>query len=250
MLGLKISEAIKYNEKLKNYIYYDNGKAKINFKDKRALAEYNKAILKALFNLSIEFHPKGLVPAVICRYLFIKKTFDIVKPKTVLEVGTGHSAIIAMLIKKLYNCEVYATEVDKEFLRLAKENIERNNLDIKLIDSKGKIVKGIKELEGKKFDLVISYPPFYSKNSLAKDKEFGGKKIELIGGGRFGEEFSLKLIEESLGRAKYISIMLPKKPEMRREIIKDKLKEVSKDLYIEKIEVGKRERYIFIGKLL
>jgi len=105
MLGLKIEDAIKYNEKLKKYVYKKGDKLRINFKDKEALIEYNKTVLKVLFDLDIEFHKNGLIPTPINRYLFIKSTFETLKElgiekPTVLEIGTGHSAIISLLIKK------------------------------------------------------------------------------------------------------------------------------------------------------
>ncbi|ENN95692.1 hypothetical protein J422_06366 [Methanocaldococcus villosus KIN24-T80] len=257
MLGLKIEEALKYNENLKKYVFEDKGKLKINFKDKKALMEYNRTVIKVLFGLDIEFHEKGLIPPVMSRYLFVKKSFETlerlgIKEAEVLEIGTGHSAIIAMLIKKLYNANVYATEVDKEFLEYARKNILKNNLKIELIDSKGKILKGIDEIKNKRFDLIISYPPYYSSNSKPSGRKFGGalaKEVELIGGGRFGEKFSFRLIEESYNFLKdkgVLSIMLPKKPDKRREIIIEKMNEYY-EVEVDKIKLGNRERYVIKG---
>ncbi len=135
MLGLKIEDAVKYNKNLKKYIYKKGDKLRIDFKDKEALMEYNKTILNVLFGLDIEFHKNGLIPTPINRYLFIKSTFETLKnlgieKPIVLEIGTGHSAIISLLIKKFYDAEVYATEVDDEFINFAKRNIETVKLNI------------------------------------------------------------------------------------------------------------------------
>ena len=258
MLGLKIEDAVKYNKNLKKYTYKKGDKLRINFKDKEALMEYNKTILNVLFGLDIEFHKNGLIPTPINRYLFIKSTFETLKnlgieKPVVLEIGTGHSAIISLLIKKFYDAEVYATEVDDEFINFAKRNIEKNNLDIKIINSKGKIIKGIEEFKGKKFDLIISYPPFYSKNSVASGRKFGGalaKDVELIGGGKFGEEFSIRLIDEGinfLNKNGVISLMMPKKPEKRRKIIIKKMEDVGLSVKVDEIKTGNRLRYIIKG---
>ncbi|CAB3288491.1 conserved protein of unknown function [Methanocaldococcus lauensis] len=258
MLGLKIETALKYNENLKKYVYKKGDKLRIDFKNKDALIEYNKTILKVLFNLDVEFHKNGLVPTPINRYYFIKSTFEtlyrlgIKKPK-VLEIGTGHSAIISLLIKKFYDADVYATEVDEEFLKFAKRNIEKNKLDIKLINSKGKIIDGIEEIKGKKFDLIISYPPFYSKNSVSSGRKFGGakaKSVELIGRGKYGEEFSFRIIEEGinfLNKKGVISLMMPKKPEKRRELIIEKMKNINLDVEVDEIKTGNRLRYVIKG---
>jgi methylase of polypeptide subunit release factors len=258
MLGLKIEDAIKYNEKLKKYVYKKGDKLRIDFKNKDALIEYNKTVLKVLFDLDIEFHENGLIPTPINRYLFIKSTFETLKKlgiekPTVLEIGTGHSAIISLLIKKFYDAEVYATEVDEEFIDFAKKNVKKNKLNIKIINSKGKVIEGIDEIKGKKFDLIISYPPFYSKNSVASGRKFGGalaKEVELIGGGKFGEEFSFKIIEEGinfLNKKGVIALMMPKKPEERRELIIKKMKEVGLSVEVDEIRTGNRLRYIIKG---
>ncbi len=81
---------------------------------------------------------------------FIKEYFN--KPK-VLDIGTGSGAI-AVSIKKEINSIVYATDISKEALEVAKENAKRNNVDINFINTN--IYDGIKE----KFDVVISNPPY------------------------------------------------------------------------------------------
>ena len=81
---------------------------------------------------------------------FIKEYFD--KPK-VLDIGTGSGAI-AISIKKDIDSIVYATDISKEALEVAKENAKRNNVDINLVNTN--IYDGIDE----KFDVVISNPPY------------------------------------------------------------------------------------------
>ncbi len=81
---------------------------------------------------------------------FIKEYFN--KPK-VLDIGTGSGAI-AISIKKDIDSIVYATDISKEALEVAKENAKRNNVDINFIETN--LYDGIKE----KFDIVISNPPY------------------------------------------------------------------------------------------
>ena len=257
-LGLKIEDAVRLNKELEKYVFCKNGKIKIDFKNKDALYLYNKTILKHLFDLDMEFHKNALIPTPINRYLFVKNVFDekiINHPiKTVLEIGTG-SGIISMMIAKYYNCKVYATETVKEYINIANENIIKNNLNnnIKIIDSNNKIIEGIDEIANKKFDLIISYPPFYNSNSVPSKRSFGGAHatdVELIGGGEYGEEFSLKIIEEGikyLNKGGLIALMFPHKPMERRKIIENKIKDVGLTLKTDEIKTGKRIRHIIKG---
>ncbi|UXM84306.1 RlmF-related methyltransferase [Methanococcus aeolicus] len=261
MIGLKIEDALKLNKDLKKYITYKNGKARIDFKNKEALYLYNKTILEHLFGLNMEFHKDALIPTPINRYLFIKNIFD-ENPhiKNVLEIGTG-SGIISILIAKHYNCKIYMTDTVEEYVDLAQNNIENNYKNIKInnpdditvINSNGKIINGIKELENIKFDLIISYPPFYDDNSVASKRSFGGAdatSIELIGGGKYGEKFSCDIIMEGSSRLNkngLIAIMLPEKPIERRKAIENKIIDMGLILKSDDIKTGKRVRHIIKG---
>ena len=81
---------------------------------------------------------------------FIKEYFD--KPK-VLDIGTGSGAI-AISIKKDIDSEVYATDISKEAIEVAKENAKRNNVDVNFINTN--LYDGINE----KFDVIVSNPPY------------------------------------------------------------------------------------------
>ena len=82
---------------------------------------------------------------------FIKEYFN--KKIKVLDIGTGSGAI-AISIKKEVDSLVYATDISKEALEVAKENAKINKVDINFINTN--IYDGIKE----KFDVIISNPPY------------------------------------------------------------------------------------------
>ncbi|ABR54556.1 protein of unknown function DUF890 [Methanococcus vannielii SB] len=254
-LGLKIEDAINVNKKLLDYVHYKFEKPKIDFKNKEAMKEYNIAILKGVFGLDMDFHEDALIPTPINRYLFINEVF-IKKQgiKSVLEIGTG-SGILSIMIAKYFNSRCTATDTLNEYLDIAMENICKNKLsnEIDLLNSKGKIIEGIAELTGKKFDLIISYPPYYAENSVASKKSFGGayaNEIELIGGGKYGETFSEKIIEEGmnfLNENGAIAIMFPEKPYERRKLVEDKILELGMALEKSTIKTGKRIRHILMA---
>ena len=104
------------------------------------------------------------------------------KKDTLLDLGTGTSALIAIEMKKKIGCHVIASDVDKNICMLARKNIKFNNLNIKVYQSN--FFKNIK----KSFDIVSFNPP-YVATSLGKkillSKKFksqwdGGKNSDRV----------------------------------------------------------------------
>ncbi len=188
-LGLPVKEALKVFPELGKYI---DESGRLDFSNREARILYNKAIAKAIFGLDVEYHPKGLVTTPISRYLFLK-TF-LRGGEKVLEIGTGHTAMMSLMAERLFNCDVTATELDEEFFEYAKRNIEKNGgANVKLIKSNGGIIRGVVP-KGERFDVIFSAPPYYetpTKGGVLTEKEG-------VGGGRYGEAFSVRLIEEAL----------------------------------------------------
>ena len=81
----------------------------------------------------------------------IKKYFN--KEVKVLDIGTGSGAI-AITINKEIPSIVYATDISKEALEVAKLNSEKNNASVNFINTN--LYDGIED----KFDVVISNPPY------------------------------------------------------------------------------------------
>ncbi len=186
-LGLPLREAVKIFPELEKYI---DKRGRLDFSNRKARILYNKAIAKAVFGLDIEYHPKGLVTTPVSRYIFLK-TF-LRGGERVLEIGTGHTALMALMAAKIFNCDVTATELDEEFFAYASENIERNQTRIRLLKSDGGIIRGVVP-EGEKFDVIFSAPPYYERPTRGVLTEMEG-----VGGGRYGEEFSVRLIKEAV----------------------------------------------------
>lgn len=210
-LGLPVREAIKIFPELERYL---DKKGRLDLSNRRARILYNKAIAKAVFGIEVEYHPRGLITTPISRFIFLK-TF-LRGGEKVLEVGTGHSALMAIMADKLFNCEVWATEVDDEFFEYARRNIEQNRSKVKLIKSNGEIIEGLIS-KGEKFDVIFSAPPYYEKPTKGVLTEREG-----VGGGKYGEAFSIKILKEGwqyLEENGKVALFLPDKQSLLRSII-------------------------------
>jgi len=83
------------------------------------------------------------------------------KPVKILDIGTGSGCIAISLAKNLPNAKVYALDVSKEALKIAKKNAELNNVEITFIEAdilnESTWNLNFKDL---KFDTIVSNPPY------------------------------------------------------------------------------------------
>ncbi|ALV63585.1 putative RNA methyltransferase [Thermococcus sp. 2319x1] len=236
-LGLPVREAIKIFPELEKYL---DEKGRLDLSDRRARMLYNKAIAKAVFGIEVEYHTRGLITTPISRFIFLK-TF-LRGGEKVLEIGTGHSALMAIMADRLFKCDVWATEVDDEFFEYAKRNIEQNKSKVKLIKSNGEIIEGLIP-KGEKFDVIFSAPPYYETPTRGVLTEREG-----VGGGKHGEAFSVRLIGEALEylnpRGK-VALFLPDKEALINAIAK-KGEELGYSVRDVKFKAGTRWRHSLI----
>ncbi len=142
-------------------------------------------ITKTAYFLNNEYYVNKnvLIPRPETEYL-VEETNNLIKKhlKTnkidILDIGTG-SGIIAIALKQANNrYRVIGTDISKKALKVAKNNKKRHNTDIKLIktDLYAKI--------NKKFDVIISNPPYIENNSPNVEQKVkeNEPKIALYGG--------------------------------------------------------------------
>lgn len=75
----------------------------------------------------------------------------------ILDIGTGSGCIAVSLAKNLQNSKVYALDVSKEAIHLAKENAVLNGVEINFINAD--ILTSSLDLD-LSFDIIISNPPY------------------------------------------------------------------------------------------
>ena len=100
-----------------------------------------------------------LPPEIASYILNLAKLNGDIENKRVADLGTGNG-ILAIGAKLLGAKEVYAIDIAKNTLEVAKENIKALDLDINLI------LADVAFIELKKIDTVIQNPPFGSQKSF------------------------------------------------------------------------------------
>jgi release factor glutamine methyltransferase len=95
--------------------------------------------------------------------LILKEDLD---GKEILDIGTGSGCIAISLAKNLPNTYVTAVDICKDAMEVAKENSKLNNVNIELINA------DIFEFKSeKKFDLIVSNPPYVLKSDKTLMRE-------------------------------------------------------------------------------
>ena len=120
------------------------------------------------YNTLIKVNENVLIPRFETEYL-VDKTINYlshlnISNPSILDIGTG-SGCIAIALKKHLNCEIDAIDISDKAILLAKENASINNVNINFT------VKDIHEFNSnKKYDLIISNPPYVPFNSNVDEK--------------------------------------------------------------------------------
>lgn len=122
--------------------------------------------------------------------------------KTVLDIGTGTSLLSLMLAQRGDGLEIDALEIDRQAAAQARQNVSDSPFSkrINIIHTDAK-----KWEASKKYDLIISNPPFFTK-SLKGDNE---QRNAARHNDDFTQDDLCKLIFENLSDTGYASVLLP-----------------------------------------
>ena len=152
------------------------------------------------------------------------------KKISVLDIGTGSGCIIVSLLTNLKQSVGIGIDISKKAILMAKKNVVRHKLNnrIKLINM------SFENVFDKKFDLIVSNPPYIEKKAI-KNLSEDIKKYEprmALDGGNDG----LDLVKKVIYKSKHI---LKTKGTLALEIGNEQIKKVSKILSDNNFRIGK-----------
>ena len=125
----------------------------------------------------------------------------------VLDLCTGSGAIAISIAKYVQNVKIYAVDISKKALEMAKQNATLNGVtnNIKFIES-----NLFDKIKDQKFDIIVSNPPYVPTNDIKKlPIDVQNEPHLALDGGKDGLDFYRKIAKEGykyLNRQGYICL--------------------------------------------
>lgn len=121
--------------------------------------------------------------------ILVEETLKKIKEESkILDLCTGSGAVaisIEHYLKNKTKLEIFASDISKEAIKIAKKNAEYNNANIKFILSN--MFENIKE---KDFDILVSNPPYIERNTIQTlSKEVQSEPQIALDGGDDGLDY-------------------------------------------------------------
>lgn len=214
---------VKVFPELASYVIQRFGRDTIEFADPMSVMTFNKALLKAYYNVDFWELPENfLCPPIPGRADYIHTIADLVggRPDSevrVLDIGTGANVIYPLIGHAEYEWKFVGTEINRDAVSNAQRIIKENKLD-RFVEIRHQTAKKIFEgmiKPGERFHLTMCNPPFHGSSEEAAlgsarkwknlkldrsgtQRNFGGSSDELwCPGGE--KEFISRMIKESQG---------------------------------------------------
>lgn len=118
------------------------------------------------------------------------------KNPLVLEIGCGTGAISISIASSIKKARIIATDISKKAIRLSKKNIDRHNLKERISVVNADLLECFGNL--KKFDMIISNPPYIPDKGLDEVDDLVKKEPVLaLNGGVGGVRIINKILKYS-----------------------------------------------------
>ncbi len=122
--------------------------------------------------------------------------FDLIgQPKTILDLCTG-SGCLAILAAHLFpKAKVDAVDLSAQALAVAKRNVKDHRLSMRVKLFKGDLFKPLK---GKKYDLIITNPPYVDAKAMKKlPEEYRHEPKMALASGKDGLDLTRRILKEA-----------------------------------------------------
>lgn len=171
---------------------------------------------------------------------YINKYFN--KKIDIVDLGCG-SGCISVVLKKQLDCNIDAVDISDAALKVAKENAKINNVDINFYQ--GNMLEPL----NKKYDLIISNPPYISYDEKIEDIVKNNEPNIALYAEDNGLYFYKEIIKNSYQYLKEKFMMAFEIGcTQKEELIKFAKKYYNDaDIWVEK-DLQNRDRYLFIKK--
>ena len=126
----------------------------------------------------------------------LSNSFPDDEPIEILDIGTGSGALAAALASEIKGSKVTGVDISPEAARLARENIETNNLSSSVSILEGDLFEPVKD---KSFHLIVSNPPYIPHDDLKglQPEVAGFEPLSALDGGDDGLDYYRRIIPES-----------------------------------------------------
>lgn len=159
----------------------------------------------------------------------IIKEVDIDEDSSILDLCTG-TGCISITLSNILNCNVLGVDISINAINLAKENkkiLNAKKANFKIMD----IMEDWNIYLDSKFDVIVSNPPYWSKEEITNRQEIvRGNPAIAFDGGIEGLEFHKKIIENAphfLKKGGQLFLeMCPSQEEKLKQLLKENFKNI------------------------
>lgn len=197
------------------------------------------------YGMKFKINENVLIP----RYdteILIEETLKLAKDQDkILDMCTGSGIIAITLAKNVEKANVFACDISLEALKVAKENNELHNTNVKFINS-----NLFENIEEKNFDIIVSNPPYITEKEMQELENQVKKEPELaLYGGVDGLDFYRKITENAKEYLKKEGLLIfeigsKQKEDVSKILIENKFKNIKcvKDLQgLDRVIIGEKE---------
>lgn len=178
--------------------------------------------------------------------ILIEETLKRAKNKDkILDVCTGSGIIAITLAKNVENANVFASDLSLEALKVARENNELHNANVKFINS-----NLFENIEEKNFDIIVSNPPYITEKEMQELENQVKKEPEMaLYGGVDGLDFYRKITGKAKDYLKKDGLLIfeigyKQKEDVSNILIENNFKNIKcvKDLQgLDRVIIGEKE---------